>query len=191
MNNTLFAPFEPDAHGTPLPDAVVRVGEREDLPQTAALAAQREGGAPCDWVAQHQRRFDAEGNVLFVVEHGGRIVGYGWVAWLTPVQHGGRNAPDGWYLSGVVIAPGLRRRGLGRRLTQERIAWALERGDAVHYVVAASNRASRDLHASLGFEEVTDDFRMPGVVFTRDDGLLCRLVDRAEAPVIDLASRRR
>ncbi|WP_454226258.1 GNAT family N-acetyltransferase [Propioniciclava flava] len=69
------------------------------------------------------------------------------------MDHGGRNAPDGWYLSGVVIAPDARRRGLGRRLTQERIDWALERGSAVYYVVAASNWASRALHGELGFEE--------------------------------------
>lgn len=189
--HTLFAPFEPDAHGIPLPDAVVRAGVRADLPHTGALAAQREGGAPCDWVAQHERRFDTPGNELFVAELDGGIVGYGWVSWLTPVAHGGRNAPDGWYLSGVVITPALRRRGLGRRLTQERIAWALERGGAVHYVVAGSNRASHDLHAALGFTELTDDFCLPGVVFSRADGLLCRLEDRDEATVIDLAARRR
>lgn len=188
--NTLFAPFEPDSSGSPLPEADVRVGVRDDLLRTGALAAQREGGLPADWVAQHERRFDTDGNQLFVVELGHQVIGYGWVSFLTPVDHGGRNAPDGWYLSGVVIAPTVRRRGLGRRLTQERVAWALERGEAVHYVVAASNLASRDLHASLGFEEVTDDFVMPGIVFTHDDGLLCRLVDREEATVIDLASRR-
>lgn len=191
MNSRLFAPLAPNDHGTPLPDAVVRVGVRDDLTQTGALAAHREGGLVSTWVARHERRFDADGNALFVVEHAGRIVGYGWVAWLTPVAHGGRNAPDGWYLNGMVIDPALRRRGLGRRLTQKRIDWALRRGEAVHYVVAASNRASRDLHASLGFEEVTDDFRLPGVVFNHDNGLLCRLGHRAEATVTDLRARMR
>ncbi|HRL50233.1 MAG TPA: GNAT family N-acetyltransferase [Propioniciclava sp.] len=188
--NTLFAPFEPDSSGSPLPEADVRVGVRDDLLRTGALAAQREGGLPADWVAQHERRFDTDGNQLFVVELGHQVIGYGWVSFLTPVDHGGRNAPDGWYLSGVVIAPGSRRRGLGRRLTQKRVDWALARGSAVYYVVSASNRASRALHAELGFEELTDDFRMPGVVFSRDDGLLCRLVSRQDAEVVDLASRR-
>ncbi|WP_164987470.1 GNAT family N-acetyltransferase [Propioniciclava flava] len=188
--NTLFAPFEPESSGTPMPEAHVRLGVRGDLPHTGALAAQREGGLPADWIAQHARRFETDGNQLFVVEAEGAIIGYGWVSFLTPVDHGGRNAPDGWYLSGVVIAPDARRRGLGRRLTQERIDWALERGSAVYYVVAASNWASRALHGELGFEELTDDFRMPGVVFTRDDGLLCRRVERPDATVTELASRR-
>lgn len=188
--NRLFAPFDASSHGLPLPDANVRVGVRSDLEQTGSLAAHREGGQVSAWVARHERQFDADGNVLFVVEYAGRIVGYGWVAWLTPVAHGGRNAPDGWYLNGMVIDPALRRRGLGRQLTCERVDWVLGRDDVIHYVVAASNHASRDLHASLGFEEVSGDFRLPGVVFTHDDGLLCRLVRRAQARVIPLDSRR-
>ena len=55
---------------------------------------------------------------------------------------------------------------------------------------AAAPLDQRALHAELGFEELTDDFRMPGVVFSRDDGLLCRLVSRQDAEVVDLASRR-
>ena len=103
---------------------------------------------------------------------------------------GGPHAPDGWYLSGVVVSQGFRRRGLGRRLTQSRIDWALGRGGAVHYVVAAGNRASRTLHASLGFREVTADFTLPGVLFGNDDGILYRLEEHADAAVVDLASRR-
>lgn len=189
--NTLFAPFDPDSHGHPLPDAVVRAGVRADVVRTGALAAQREGGPASEWIGQHERRFDIDGNALFVADLDGEIVGFGWVSWLTPVAHGGRNAPDGWYLSGMVIAPGVRRRGVGRRLTQARIRWALERGGGVHYVVAGSNRASRDLHAALGFVEVSDDFCVPGVVFSRGDGLLCRWVEPEGATVVDLASRRR
>ena len=188
--NKLFAPFAPDAHGHPLAGAVVRPGTRDDLAQTGALAALREGGPGADWVAQHRRRFDTEGNQLFVVEYEGDVVGYGWVSYLTPVEHGGRNAPDGWYLSGVVVAPAFRRRGVGRRLTQARVEWVLERGEPAFYAVSGSNRASRALHAELGFRELTDDFTIPGVVFGRGDGILCRVDARPDAEVIDLASRR-
>lgn len=188
--NTLFAPYQPDAHGVPLPDLTIRMACREDLPSTAALAAQREGGDLAEWAAIHSRQFDDDKRVLLVAIHHGEVIGYAWLAWLTPVAHGGRNAPDGWYLSGVVVAPAHRRRGIGRRLTQARIDWVLEREPAAHYVVSASNPASRTLHAELGFVEVTDDFVVPGVVFARHDGLLCRLDARPDAEVIDLASRR-
>lgn len=188
--NTLFAPFQPDAHGVPLPDVVIRTACRADLPFTAALAARREGGELAEWAAIHGRQFDDERRALLVAEHRGTVIGYAWLAWLTPVADGGRNAPDGWYLSGVVVDPVFRRRGIGRRLTQARIAWVLERADAAFYVVSRSNRASRTLHAELGFREVTDDFVLPGVVFGNDDGLLCRLDERPDADVIDLTSRR-
>lgn len=188
--NTLFAPYAPDAHGVPLPDVVVRTARRDDLPSTAALAAHREGGGLAEWAAMHGRQFDDEARMLMVAEHRGMVIGYAWLAWLTPVADGGRNAPDGWYLSGVVVAPGHRRRGIGRRLTQARIERVLAREPSAHYVVSASNRASRTLHAELGFVEVTDDFVVPGVVFSNHDGILCRLDARPDAEVIDLASRR-
>lgn len=188
--NTLFAPYQPDAHGVPLSDALIRRGTREDLAFTGVLSAQREGGVPAEWTAQHQRKFADPTQALFVAEHEGEVIGYGWLAWLDPEAQGGRNAPEGWYLGGVVVAPAFRRRGLGRRLTQARIDWALDRADAVHYVVSASNQASRTLHATLGFAEITTDFRFPGVVFSRDDGILCRLDRRPDARIIDLAAHR-
>lgn len=188
--NTLFALYQPDAHGVPLPDVVIRTACRDDLPSTAALAAHREGGGLAEWAAIHARQFDDESRMLFVAEHGGEVIGYAWLAWLAPVADGGRNAPDGWYLSGVVVAPAHRRRGIGRRLTRARIERALARERSAHYVVSASNRASRTLHAELGFTEVTDDFVIPGLVFSKHDGILCRLDARPDAEVIDLASRR-
>lgn len=187
---TLFAPYQPDAHGVPLRDVVLRTACREDLPFTAALAAGREGGELREWAAIHGRQFDDERRVLLVAEHGGEVIAYAWLAWLTPVAEGGRNAPDGWYLSGVFVAPEFRRRGIGRGLTQARIDWVLAREAAAHFVVSASNRASRILHAELGFEEVTDDFVVPGVVFGNQDGILCRLDGHPDAEVIDLDSRR-
>lgn len=188
--NALFAPFTPDASGSPLADVEVRPGTADDLPAIAELAARRECGDLADWLAVHGRRFADERQRLFVAEYDGAVVGYAWASWLTPVADGGRRAPDGWYLSGIVVAPALRRRGIGRRLTQARIAWALERADHIYYVVSASNRASRTLHAELGFREIATDFIVPGVVFSNADGILCRLGRQRDADVIDLASRR-
>lgn len=188
--NTLFAPYQPDAHGVPLPDVVIRTACRDDLPFTAALAARREGGVIEEWAAIHGRLFDDERRVLLVAEHHREVIGYAWLAWLTPEADGGHSAPDGWYLSGVVVAPAFRRRGVGRRLTQARVDWVLERGESAFYVVSASNQASRTLHAELGFREVASDFVLPGVVFANHDGILCRLDGQADAEVIDLSSRR-
>ena len=188
--NTLFAPYQPDAHGVPLEDVTIRNARPDDCVSTGALTAAREGGDPAEWAAQHARRLDSDRQALLVAEHADAMIAYGWLAHLTPVADGGSNAPDGWYLSGVVVAPEFRRRGVGRRLTQARVDWVLEREPSVFYVVSATNRASRTMHAELGFREVTTDFVLPGVVFTRADGILCRLDARPDADVIDLASRR-
>lgn len=188
--NPIFAPHQPNAHGVPLPDVVIRTACRDDLPRTAALAVQRDGGVLAEWATIQGRQFDDDNRVLLVAERHGEVLGYAWLAWLTPVADGGRNAPDGWYLSGIAVAPAFRRRGIGRRLTWARIRWVLQRQPAVFYVVSASNQSSRALHAELGFREVSDDFVVPGLVFANDDGILCRLEECADAEVIDLADRR-
>ncbi len=186
----MFAAFEPDAHGHPLDGASVRLAVPADIPATGRLAAEREGDDPETWIERQSRRMADPDHRLFVAEVNDRVVGYGWVSHLCPEGDGGRGAPDGWYLSGVVVAPELRRRGLGIALTKARVAWVFERADQVHYVVSAANLASRRLHETLGFVETTDDFCVPGVVFARCDGILCTATRGRDADIIDLASRR-
>lgn len=176
--NLYFAGYEPDAHGVPLEDVVVRVATADDLVACGALVARREGS---DAVAVTERLRAAtadDDHLIMVADHHGEVVGYARAGRLTPVADGGRHAPDGWYLSGIVVAPEYRRRGIGRALTEARCAWVWQRADAIHYVVSDTNRASLDLHESLGFREVTRDFSLPGVVFGAGGGILCR----ADAP---------
>jgi GNAT superfamily N-acetyltransferase len=73
-----------------------------------------------------------------------------------------------------VVDPNRRRQGIGSALTRARLEWVFERADSVFYVVNATNRASIDLHAKQGFEEVTRDFDLPGVTFVGGHGVLCR-----------------
>lgn len=184
----LTAAYEPTAHGEPLTDVVVRPVQPADLLPCGRLAARREGGLPEVWADRLALAIE-HGQVMFVADVRGCILGYGQVSWLTPTASGGRNAPDGWYLSGVAVDPSARRQGIGRALTRARCAWVLERADHVYYVVNAANRASQDLHATLGFVEVTRDFEVPGLTFTGAEGILCR-AGRREADVVDLDSRR-
>lgn len=171
--------YEPDAHGVPLDGVVVRVATPEDLVGCGKLMARREGW-DAEAVTERLRNVvDLDDQIVMVAELDSDVIGYARVGYLTPVADGGHGAPDGWYLSGIVVAPEYRRRGIGRMLTQARCDWVWERDEAVHYVVAAVNQASRSLHSSLGFREVTRDFVLPGVVFAGSGGgLLCR----AEAP---------
>lgn len=185
-----IADDDPTAHGAPLDGVLVREATPIDLGVTASLEAEREG---CDVEAcrsRQERRLQDPEHRLFVVEVDGDVQGYGWVSYLRPVEGGGHGAPDGWYLSGLVVAPHARRQGLGHRLTEARIAWVRDRAGAVYYVVSESNGASLRLHESFGMRELTRDFALPGVVFGRNDGILCSLEDRPDADVIDLETRR-
>ena len=102
----------------------------------------------------------------------GAFAGAGRVAWLEP--EGDRPPPPGYYLVGLIVDPAHRRAGVGEALTRARVAWTLERADAVWYFANAGNRASLDLHARLGFEEVTRDFEVAGVTFDGGEGVLAR-----------------
>lgn len=62
--------------------------------------------------------------------------------------------PAGYYLSGVLVDPAWRRRGIATELTQARLRWAFARTDKVFYVTGANNIASLHLHAALGFQEM-------------------------------------
>jgi ribosomal protein S18 acetylase RimI-like enzyme len=163
--------YTPDAHGAPLADVVVRLATDADLPACAALLTLRDGGTLGDWL--DRLRFHlAAGEQLFVADLFGVVVGYARLSWQSPVTNGGRNLPEGHYLSGMIVDPRYRRRGIGRGLTRARIAWSRARGERAFFVVNATNRASMDLHREVGFRELTRDFDFPGITFTGGDGVL-------------------
>ena len=113
-------------------------------------------------------------NVLLVAtEPDGGVVGYARITWVPPgdpTDH--RAAPSGYYLGGMVVAEDHRRRGVGSRLTAERIRIVAERAHDVWYIVNDSNRASIDLHTAHGFHPTTRDFTFPGVVLDGPNTIL-------------------
>lgn len=166
-----FAPYDPDAHGTPLPGVTVRRATSADVGACAELLSLRETGDACSWANRLTRWID-DGEPIFVAEHEGRVVGYARLSWQTPEALGGYGAPDGYYLSGMIVHPDHWRRGIGRALTLARSAWVRERGERAYFVVNATNHASMDLHRELGYRELTRDFEFPGICFSGGEGVL-------------------
>lgn len=168
----MFAVFEPDAHGNDL-DATVRPATVADLDACAALAQDRQGGD----LGVRQARLAADltepDQLTVVAVSAGSLAGFATAGRLSFDPQASRNLADGWYLSGVVVHPAHRRRGLGRRLAQVRLDWLDQRTDQVWYFASAANLASLELHCGLGFEEVTRDFVVPKVSFTGGVGVLC------------------
>jgi len=184
-----YAPYEPrgaDDLPRPLPaDLRLRPAAADDALAVAQLIAQREGD---DDVTRRLEKLRVElsrddlgqRRLLVVAELGGLagvVVGFGRIIYCTPPADAPPNhVPAGWYLGGVIVAPPHRRCGIGRELTRWRLAWLRALGATeAFFVVNADNRASIDLHAALGFHEVTRDFIQPGVTFSgRGEGILYR-----------------
>ena len=168
----LFAAYEPDAHGHRA-DVLVEPLAQRHLDACVALAVQREGGDPAAWRTALEGGIEATDRASFVALVDGHLVGYSTVAWLAPgIGHPNSAAPDGWYLLGLVVDPRFRRRGVGHRLTAERLRWLVGRTDRVWYFANSTNRASIDLHTGFGFGLRAEDLEFPGVSFTDGAGLL-------------------
>jgi aminoglycoside 6'-N-acetyltransferase I len=90
---------------------------------------------------------------MFVARANDQVVGYGRVMELS-AGDAGPGTPAGCYLSGVLVDPAWRGRGIATAMTRARLRWAFAHTDTVFYVTGADNPASLRLHGALGFQEV-------------------------------------
>ena len=104
----LSADYSPHNHGTRLTDVVVRPVEPADL--LACGGSRPPPGRSAGGVGGTARAVCGEGQVLFVAESSGRIVGYGGSAGTTGRTRRTQR-PAGWFLSGCVVDPNRRRQG--------------------------------------------------------------------------------
>jgi ribosomal protein S18 acetylase RimI-like enzyme len=173
----VFAPYQPEpsergARGAPV---VVREGTLADLPGCLDLVETVLKLDRGRWEKSLAASVESPDRMLHVAEDRGRIVGYARATnWNRPADAPPNAAPSGWYLIGLVVDPGYRRRGIGRRLTDARLEAIAARADEVWYFVNARNKSSLDLHTDLGFIEVTRDFWFPDLTFDGGEGILAR-----------------
>lgn len=180
---SLFARFAPRGD-TPRPEPgdepVIRDARAGDLRALARIAAEREGCPEEESLASFERvlaRSGAgDGVRLLVAELDGHVRAFGKAAFFVrPLHAPPLVAPEGWYLTGLVVEPAFRRRGIGDALTRERLAWIAGRGPAAYYFANARNEATIALHRRHGFVEITRSFHFPGVDFQGGTGILFRV----------------
>lgn len=107
---------------------------------------------PGDREEQFAADITGEQRQMFIAKANGQVVAYGRILELA-VGDAGPGTPAGYYLSGVLVDPAWRGRGIATALTRARLRWAFARTDTVFYVTGADNTASLRLHAALGFQE--------------------------------------
>lgn len=155
---------------------VIRPAEKSDLDILADITAIREGTAAAAW-RESLGRFYADTStgqtLLLVAALHRKIIGFGKAAFFSPPDNAPENTiPAGWYLSGMIIRPQYRRRGVGAALTSARLSRIAETADRLFYFSNARNTVSIALHTRFGFVELTRNFHVPNVQFEGGEGIL-------------------
>jgi GNAT superfamily N-acetyltransferase len=158
---------------------IIRAARADDSEELGRISAARSGGDPRIAANSFKKliaRSARTGRALVLTaEWEGRVIGFGKCKYFTPRPDAPANvAPEGWYLTGLIVTPNVRRRGVGRALTEARLEWIASRSGSAYYFANALNRVSIELHGQLGFVETTRDFAFPGVVFEGGPGVLYR-----------------
>ena len=114
---------------------------------------------------------------VFVAQIGHHLVGFARARQMQHARDGLPLAlPEGWYLTGVIVDPTWRRRGLGEILTAARLEWLRRRTDAAYYVASRENRASIALHERFGFHEIARGFVYPRAGLTPERSMAYELL---------------
>jgi ribosomal protein S18 acetylase RimI-like enzyme len=147
-------PRLPESADGVLKDAVqIEPLTKTDVASAVQLAVRVLRVRPGDRAEQFASDITDDHRQMFVAKANGQVVAYGRVAELA-ADEAGPEIPAGYYLSGVLVDPVSRRRGIALALTRARLRWVFARTDEVFYVAGADNIASLHLHAALDFQEV-------------------------------------
>ena len=173
-----FAQYEPAAHGGPLQGVTIRDGTVEDTRRVAEIYAEREGDSAARVEPLITKEFEnnapawRDRYVCVAVIHG-RVEAYGRAGYLRMTERAGvEGMPDGWYLSGLVVDPAFRRRGIGRQLVEHRVRRLAAVTDQIRYFVSDENRPSIRLHQGFGFVEERRRVSFPRTDFDQRGGTL-------------------
>lgn len=133
----------------------VRAATNADLDGCARLIANESGGPQSEWRERFAAVLSDPNRRFLVALLEDVLVAYGQARFLSRGDSADFDSgPSGWFLSGVVVAPECRRRGIASRLTQARLDLLRETSQVVYYAAEPNNVATMGLHKQFGFDEV-------------------------------------
>jgi aminoglycoside 6'-N-acetyltransferase I len=137
------------AGGTP--EGPVRIESLKvgDVASAVELVRRVQRVDPGDRGEQFAADITDDSRQMFVAKAKGHVVAHARVAELA-ADEAAPGTPAGCYLSGVLVDPAWRRRGIATALTRARLRWVFNRTDEALCVIGADNIASLRLHAALG-----------------------------------------
>ena len=175
---SLFAEYDPKGNRPPLKDLEIGRAEARDVAALSELTMRREGLARDEVEPRFRREVEVDPNThcLLVARSNGRTLAFARASFYArPEDASPDHQPEGWYLSGVIVDEEYRRRGIAKALCEARLEFVAQRANEVFYIANVRNRPSIELHAKLGFEELTREFYSPRVTYTGGAGALFRL----------------
>jgi len=137
------------------PQGAVRIEplSMADVPSAVEFAARVLRVRPGDRGEQFASDTTDDSRQMFVAKANGQVIAYGRVAEMA-ADEAGPGTPAGCYLTGVLVDPAWRRRGIATALTRARLRWVFARADEAFYLTGADNIASLHLHSAFGFQEL-------------------------------------
>ena len=136
-----------------LPELLIRDATSSDVEACARIMADEANEHPDVWRARFADVLGDPSRHFLVAEADGEIVGYAQSRFVTRPDGLEGQPPGGWFLSGLAVARAQRRRGIGRALTQARLARLVGEG-VVFYAAEPDNGGTIQLHQQLGFRRV-------------------------------------
>lgn len=94
---------------------------------------------PGDRAEQFASDIADDSRQMFVAKANGRVIGYGRAARLA-ADEAAPGTPAGYYLSGVLVDPAWRGRGIATALTRARLCWVFARAAEVFYVAGVARK---------------------------------------------------
>jgi ribosomal protein S18 acetylase RimI-like enzyme len=135
----------------------IRSAHDADIDACVALVVEHNGGEADEWRDRFRARLAAAESAIHVAVMDDLVVAYGRIARLAAGAFSADSPlPEGFYLSGIVVAPAVRRRGIGAALCRSRVEWARGRTPEIWFFTNVRNDASRALHRGAGFDEVRE-----------------------------------